>query len=646
MLQCSIFCHNMELTSAAKRAGPLTKAILVLPRFLFSAPKYKEGTMVDQSDIEPPAPDMTEYVANMARIASLSQQLVSDFLNRHAAANSHDPAASDPLNIGTAFFEMTRRMMEDPAKLMEAQVALWQDYMTLWQNTTRRMLGETTDPVIAPEPDDWRFRDDAWTENNLFDFVKQSYLLTARWLQDSVRDVEGLDEQSAKKVDFYTRQFIDAMAPTNFAMTNPEVLRETFESKGENLLKGLQNLLADLEAGEGQLKIKMVESDAFVIGESIAMTPGKVVFQNGLVQLIQYSPTTEKVYKTPLLIIPPWINKYYVLDLREKNSFIKWAVAQGFTIFVVSWVNPDADLAEKSFEDYMVEGPLACLGAVEKATGEKNINVIGYCLGGTLLASTLAYMAARKKNPQKVKAATYFASMVDFTEAGELSVFIDEEQLAMLEERMNERGYLDGSEMATTFNMLRANDLIWSFVINNYLKGKDPFPFDLLFWNSDSTRMPAAMHGFYLRNMYLENKLAEPGGITLKKTGIDLRKIKTPTFILSTREDHIAPWKSTYAATQLYQGPITFCLAASGHIAGVINPPAGNKYGYWSNTKTPPDPDDWFESAAEHAGSWWPEWAKWIKKQSGAKVPARTPGDGKLKVIEDAPGSYVSVRVE
>ncbi len=602
--------------------------------------------MVDQSDIEPPTPDMTEYVANMARIASLSQQLVSDFLNRHAASNSHDPAASDPLNIGTAFFEMTRRMMEDPTKLMEAQVALWQDYMTLWQNTTRRMLGETTDPVIAPEPDDWRFRDGAWTENNLFDFVKQSYLLTARWLQDSVRDVEGLDEQSAKKVDFYTRQFIDAMAPTNFAMTNPEVLRETFESKGENLLKGLQNLLADLEAGEGQLKIKMVESDAFVIGESIAMTPGKVVFQNDLVQLIQYSPTTEKVYKTPLLIIPPWINKYYVLDLREKNSFVKWAVAQGFTIFVVSWVNPDAGLAEKSFEDYMVEGPLACLGAVEKATGEKNINVIGYCLGGTLLASTLAYMAARKKNPQKVKTATYFASMVDFTEAGELSVFIDEEQLAMLEERMNERGYLEGSEMATTFNMLRANDLIWSFVINNYLKGKDPFPFDLLFWNSDSTRMPAAMHGFYLRNMYLENKLAEPGGITLKKTGIDLRKIKTPTFILSTREDHIAPWKSTYAATQLYQGPITFCLAESGHIAGVINPPAGNKYGYWTNTDTPPNPDDWFESAAEHAGSWWPEWAKWIKKQSGAKVPARTPGDGKLKVIEDAPGSYVSVRIE
>ena len=603
--------------------------------------------MSDQSDIERNIPDPIEYSRNMVRIAEQSRQLVSEFLSRHplGALNENDGPV-DPLNVGTAFFEMTRRMMEDPTRLVEAQIGLWQDYISLWQQTTQQMLGVAPkEPVIEPEKDDWRFRDQAWTENSLFDYIKQSYLLTARWIQNTVSEVEGLDDQTAKKVDFYTRQFVDALAPTNFLMTNPEVLRETVESKGENLIKGLQHLLEDLEAGEGKLKIKMVESDAFEVGENIAVTPGKVVFQNDLLQLLQFEPTTPKVFKTPLLIIPPWINKYYILDLREKNSFIKWAVDQGITVFCVSWVNPDEKLAGKTFEDYMLEGPLEALAAIEKATGESDINVIGYCLGGTLLASTLAHMAARKKNPQKVKAATFFTSMVDFTEAGELSVFIDEEQLAMLEERMSKRGYLEGSEMATTFNMLRANDLIWSFVINNYLKGKDPFPFDLLYWNSDSTRMPAAMHGYYLRKMYHENKLVEPGGLTLGGTKIDLRKIKTPTFILSTREDHIAPWKSTYAATQLYKGPIKFCLAASGHIAGVVNPPAGNKYGYWINSDLPESPDDWLQGATEHFGSWWPTWADWYKKHGGGKVAARKPGDGDLVVIEDAPGSYVKARI-
>ena len=602
--------------------------------------------MADQSDIDQKGPDPIEYSRNMMRIAEKSQQLVAEFLSRHATPpSSGNVGPVDPLNIGAAFFEMTRRMMEDPNKLVQAQMALWQDYMELWQTTARSLMGEKTDPVISPKKDDWRFRDEAWSENSLFDFIKQSYLLTAKWIQTTVGEVEGLDEQTSKKVDFYTRQFVDAMAPTNFVMTNPEVLRETIENKGENLLKGLQNLLDDLEAGEGQLKIKMVDSDAFTVGENIAVTPGKVVYQNDLLQLIQFEPTTKTVCKTPLLIIPPWINKYYILDLREKNSFIKWAVSQGITVFCISWVNPDEKLAAKSFEDYMLEGPLDCLKAVEKATGESDINVIGYCLGGTLLAATLAHMTARKKNPQKVKSATFFASMVDFAEAGELSVFIDEEQLAMLEERMDERGYLEGSEMATTFNMLRANDLIWSFVINNYLKGKDPFPFDLLYWNSDSTRMPAAMHSYYLRNMYLENKLIEPGGLTLNGTKIDLRKIKIPTFILSTREDHIAPWKSTYAATQIYQGKIKFCLAASGHIAGVINPPASEKYSYWTNDALPAEPGAWLAGATEHPGSWWPEWKSWLKQFAGSKVPARTPGDGKLKVIEDAPGSYVQIRL-
>ena len=546
------------------------------------------------------------------------------------------------MNIGAAFMEMTSRMMADPAKLVQAQMTLWQDYMRLWQSTAQRMMGQEPDPVVEPERGDRRFKHPEWDENELFDFVKQSYLLTARWMQSTVKDVEGLDDKTSQKVDFYTRQFVDAMAPSNFLMTNPEVLRETLESGGENLVKGLENLLGDLERGKGRLKIKMTDTEAFEPGENIAVTPGKVVFQNDLMQLLQYEPTTEQVYKRPLLIIPPWINKFYILDLRPKNSFIRWAVEQGHTVFVVSWVNPDEKLAAKSFEDYMLEGTMAAMDAVEQATGEKDLNVIGYCLGGTLLACTLSYMAAKKDN--RVKSATFFTTMMDFDDSGELGVFIDEVQLAALEEKMNQKGYLEGADMATTFNMLRANDLIWSFVVNNYLLGKDPFPFDLLYWNSDSTRMPAAMHSFYLRNMYQENRLIEPGGVRLGGVDIDLSKIKVPSCMISTREDHIAPWKATYAATQLLGGSVKFVLAGSGHIAGVVNPPEANKYGYWTNSKNPKSPDSWINSAEEHGGSWWPEWAKWVGRQGGGKVTARKPGDGGLKVLEDAPGSYVKVK--
>ncbi len=360
-------------------------------------------------------------------------------------------------------------------------------------------------------------------------------------------------------------------------------------------------------------------------------------------QLIQFEPTTEKVDRRPLLIVPPWINKYYILDLQPKNSFIKWCTDQGLTVFVISWVNPDKELAAKSFEDYMLEGPLDALDAIEKATGEKEINMIGYCLGGTLTASTLAYMAEKKDD--RVKSVTFFTALVDFQEPGELGVFIDEEQLDSLEEKMEADGYLEGSSMATTFNMLRANDLIWSFVVNNYLLGKDPFPFDLLYWNSDSTRMPAEMHRFYLRNMYQDNKLIEPGGIELAGVPIDLTKVDLPVFMLSTKEDHIAPWKSTYAATHIYKGNVKFCLAGSGHIAGVVNPPSVEKYGYWTNTKNPATADEWFETAKEHPGSWWPEWRKWLKQNAGGQVEARTPGNGKLKVLESAPGSYASLRI-
>ncbi len=586
-----------------------------------------------------PLPDAAESARQMAEIAQKSQQLVAEFLKRQAPEDGI--GMTNPLAIGTAFLEMTARMMSDPSRLVQGQLSLWSDYLTLWQRTAQRFFGGPTEPLIEPAPGDRRFRDAAWTDNTLFDFIKQSYLLSARWMQGAVHDVEGVDQRTARKIDFYTRQFVDAIAPSNFLMTNPEALRATIESRGENLLNGLQNLLDDLERGKGRLAIKMTDMEAFRIGKNIAVTPGKVVYQNDLMQLIQYDPTTVNAKRRPLLIIPPWINKFYILDLRPNNSFIRWAVSQGHTVFVISWVNPDERLAAKEFTDYMLEGPLAALDAIEAATGERDANVIGYCLGGTLLASTLAFMAVKRDN--RIKSATYLVTMVDFAEAGELAVFIDEEQLSALEERMSAKGYLEGRDMATTFNMLRANDLIWSFVVNNYLLGKSPFPFDLLYWNADSTRMPAAMHGFYLRNMYQENLLVKPGGISLDGVPIDLRKITTPSFLLSTREDHIAPWRSTYAATQLYKGPVKFVLSASGHIAGVVNPPGG-KYGHWENDSNPPTAEEWLATATARPDSWWPSWEHWVSHYADGEVPARHPGDGKLKPIEDAPGSYVKVR--
>lgn len=583
-------------------------------------------------------PDPATLGRSMAGIAERSQRIVGDWLKRQA---EEGPAKPDPMNIGAAFMEMTTRLMTNPQKLIEAQVGFWQDYMSLWQSTARRMMGLDGKAVIEGDPRDRRFKDEAWKDNEVFDFIKQSYLLSARYITDVVKQADGLEPATAQKVDFYSRQFIDAMSPSNFLLTNPEVLRKTAETGGENLIKGLNNLLADLERGRGNLRIKMTDMEAFKIGENIAVTPGKVVYQNDLMQLIQYTPTTEKVLKRPLLIIPPWINKFYILDLRARNSFVRWATAQGHTVFIVSWVNPDEKLAEKNFEDYMKEGILDALTAIEAATGERAVNAIGYCLGGTLLSSTLAWMAAQ--GDDRIKSATFFVTLMDFRESGELNVFIDEEQIKALEDKMNKRGFLEGSEMATTFNMLRANDLIWSFVVNNYLLGNDPFPFDLLYWNADSTRMPAKMHSFYLRNMYQDNKLSQPGGISLAGTPIDLSKVKVPAYFISTREDHIAPWRATYRGTKLLGGENRFVLAASGHIAGVVNPPEGGKYSHWLNTELPEDPETWFQGATEIAGSWWPDWQRWIMALDKRMVKAREPGDGKLAVLEEAPGSYVKV---
>ncbi|MDP4796617.1 MAG: class I poly(R)-hydroxyalkanoic acid synthase [Rhodospirillales bacterium] len=600
--------------------------------------------MADQSKTKSSGIDESQISATMADIAERSQRLVQEFISSHAQPGSAPMGMEDPLNIGNAFMEMTQKMMTQPQKMVEANMHLWQDYMRLWQNTASKMMGQETAPTVEPARDDRRFKGEAW-EGDVFNFIKQSYLLTSNWMESTVSDVEGLDKKTKAKVEFFTKQYVDALSPSNFVMTNPEVLQATMETHGENLVNGLRNLLEDMERGGGKLDIKMTDKDAFEVGKNVATSPGKVVFRNDLMELIQYTPSTEKVIKTPLLICPPWINKFYILDLREKNSFIKWAVEQGNTVFIISWVNPDRDLAMKTFADYMLEGPLAAIDAIKKATGEDEVNAIGYCIGGTLLATTLAYMAEKKL--KGVKTATFFTTMVDFEDAGDLGVFIDETSLQNLEEKMNSRGYLEGNEMASTFNMMKANDLVWSFVVNNYLLGKDPFPFDLLFWNSDSTRMPAAMHSFYLRNMYLDNKLVQPGGIEINGVKLDLRKINVPSYIISTREDHIAPWLSTYKATQLYKGPIRFVLSASGHIAGVVNPPAAGKYCYWLNDKTPADPEKWLEGAKQHDGSWWPDWDQWVKKESGKEmVAARTPGDGKLKPLCDAPGTYVSMKAE
>lgn len=584
-------------------------------------------------------PDPAEVSAAMSRIAERSQRLIVEFMERQEQSDT--PFYLDPMNLGSAFLDLTNRLMADPAYLLKAQLGLWQSYANLWQHATRKFLGEESAPIAAPARDDRRFKDPAWEESPVFDYIKQSYLLTARWLQDTVRKVDGLDPREHQKLEFYTRQFVDAMAPSNFIATNPEVLRKTIESGGENLLRGLENMLQDIERGDGNLRISMTDENAFKVGENIAVTPGKVIYENDLAQLIQYLPRTEKTFKVPLLIIPPWINKYYILDLKPENSFIQWAVDQGHTVFVVSWVNPDENLAEKSFEDYMREGIFDMLRMIEKATGEKKVNAIGYCLGGTLLASTLAVMAQRKDD--RILSATFFTTLLDFAEAGEITVFIDEEQLAALENKLNRKGYLEADAMHKTFNLLRANDLIWSFVVNNYLLGKDPFPFDLLYWNADSTRMPSAMHMFYLRNMYQNNQLIVPDALTLDGVQIDLRQIKTPAFFLSAREDHIAPWKSTFRVQDFYQGDLTFVLAASGHIAGVVNPPIKNKYCYWTNEERTTDAEKWLQGASQHEGSWWPAWQEWITPRAGTMIPARSPG-ATTPIIEDAPGSYVKVK--
>src|SRR2546421_8183962 len=559
------------------------------------------------------------------QVAERSSKILGDFAQKQTESMS--AAVRDEMGIAKAFLELYSRMAADPALMASMSMDLWMDQMRLWQSSWMKLFGMPSQAIAEPAKGDWRFKDEDWSKNFLFDYIKQSYLIASRHIQQAVANVEGLAPESQRKVVFFTRQYVDALAPSNFLMTNPQVLRETLTSGGQNLVRGLNNLLADLEKGGGQLRISMTDESAFQLGRNVATTPGKVVFQNELMQLIQYLPTTEQVYRRPLVIIPPWINKYYILDLREKNSFIRWALEQGHTVFVISWVNPDARLAQKGFEDYMLEGPLAALDAVERITGERDANVIGYCLGGTLLGATLAYMTA--KGDERVKSATFFVSLLDFSQPGELGVFIDEQQVENLERKMNERGYLEGSEMAGTFNLLRANDLVWSFVVSNYLMGKDPFPFDLLYWNADSTRMPARMHSFYLRNMYIKNAMAVHGGITLAGVPIDLSAVKGARHVISPAGGHIAPRETTSKGPAHSRPPAGLVLGGSGHIAGIVNPPAAKKYHFWTSDKLAETADAWFEGAAHKPGSWGDDWRTWVDRMNGAeKGSARAPGGG------------------
>ena len=585
--------------------------------------------------------DTEKFAANMLRVGVQTQHLIAGFIKRRAT--SEKPGPLDPLNISGAFMALAKAMTGDRQTVVATQLQLWKDWMGLWETTALRILGGESAPVIAPAPGDRRFRDAEWQQNEIFDFIKQSYLLAANAAQGMVAGLDNIPQGERKRIEFYTRQFADAFAPTNFALTNPEVMRATLQSNGENLVKGLDNLLADIERGKGELSIRR-SADGFVLGENIATAPGKVVFRNGLIELLQFDPVTSQVYERPLLIFPPWINKYYIIDLRAENSFIRWLTAQGYTVFVVSWANPDSKAAQKGFEDYMRDGIFAALDAVKDATGVEDPNCVGYCIGGTLLAATLAYMAAKKDT--RVHSATFWAAQTDFSEAGDLSVFVDEAQLEAMQQQMQESGgVLKGSKMATAFNMLRANDLIWSFVINNYMLGKQPMPFDLLYWNSDTTRMPEKLHLSYLRQCYKDNALAL-GKMMLDGVQLDLSKVTVPVYLQSAKEDHIAPANSVFKGTHLFGGPVRFIIAGSGHIAGVINPPAGGKYQYWTNDAGAKTIEDWRKASKEHPGSWWPDWDTWLAKLSGKKITARKPGDGKLKVLGDAPGEYVRVKAQ
>ncbi|MGA7995233.1 MAG: class I poly(R)-hydroxyalkanoic acid synthase [Bradyrhizobium sp.] len=586
--------------------------------------------------------DPEAFAMNLARAMETSGQALAAYLKPRESGEVQDKPPTELTEVIKTFTSVAEYWLSDHDRSADLQKKLAKGYLDLWGSSVRRLAGEQAPPAIEPSPRDKRFSDPEWKSNQFFDFLLQAYLLTTQWAQDLVRNADGLDPHTRKKAEFYVQQITNALAPSNFVLTNPEVLRETLASNGDNLVRGMKMLAEDIEAGRGTLRIRQSDPSNLVVGVNMATTPGKVIFQNDLMQLIQYTPTTENVLRTPLLIVPPWINKFYILDLKPEKSFIKWCVDQGITVFVISWVNPDKNLGAKTWEDYMKEGPLAAMDIIERATGEMKVHTMGYCVGGTLLATTLAWLAEKRR--VRVTSATFLAAQVDFTHAGDLLVFVDEDQISALERDMQESGILEGSRMAMAFNMLRSNDLIWSYVVSNYLKGQPPSSFDLLHWNSDATRMPAANHSYYLRNCYLENRLST-GSMVLDNTLLDLSKVKVPVYNLATREDHIAPADSVLYGSQFFGGPVKYVLSGSGHIAGVVNPPSSGKYQFWTNDNIRDVTlSDWLKAAQEHKGSWWPDWREWLESIDAEQVPARTVGTEALPPIEDAPGSYVRVR--
>ncbi len=592
---------------------------------------------------------LSEYLVD---VSGRSQDVVREFFARQSAPpNFAGPGnPTDPMNVGEAFQEMMKGLASDPGAVFQRQFNLWGDFAKMMATMSRRMAGEDVKPAVEPQAGDKRFAHAAWRENYLLDFVKQSYLTYANWLTATVAALEGMSEHDKKRAQFYTQQFLDAVSPTNFAALNPEVIETAIATKGDSLLKGMKNYLEDVERGGGSLSIRQADLDHFKLGENVATTPGKVVFENDIMQLIQYAPMTEEVGKRPLLIFPPWINKFYILDLQPANSFVRWMIEQGRTVFLVSWVNPTPDLAAKTFEDYIKEGLFEALGAVKAATGESDVDAIGYCIGGTMLATALALMARR--GDERIRTATFFTAQADFKESGDLLLFVDDAQLGALEQQMDAAGgVLEGRAMATTFNMLRSNDLIWSFVIDNYMKGKDPAKFDLLFWNSDATRMPKNVHLFYLREFYQHNRLAK-GEMVVDGERLDPGEVKIPIFMQAGETDHIAPHNSVYRTAKLFASKgndkVIYMLAGSGHIAGVINHPAKQKYHHSIHEALPTTIEEWRAGALTRSGSWWPYWIEWLSRHSppgGARAAGgRIPGQGGLPAIEDAPGSYVKVK--
>lgn len=599
---------------------------------------------------EPPAieqylvKDPESFTLNLARAVEEAGKAAAAWTAPREKGEVRDVLAEPATDMVKTFSKLTEYWLSDPARAVEAQTRLFSGYMNVWSNAIQRAAAgdKEQEDAVKPDKGDKRFQDPEWGRNAFFDFLKQAYLVTSRWAGDLVEHADGLDEHTRHKAQFYVKQITQALSPTNFLLTNPELFRETMASNGENLVRGMKMLAEDIAAGKGDLKLRQADASRFEIGRNIAVTPGKVIARSDLAEIIQYEPSTKDVLKRPLLICPPWINKFYILDLNPEKSFIRWAVEQGHTVFVISWVNPDERHGRKDWVSYIDEGIRLGLDAVEKVTGEREVNAIGYCVGGTLLAAALALFA--QEGDTRIASATLFTTQVDFTYAGDLKVFVDEDQIAAVERSMSGKGYLDGTKMATAFNMLRAGDLIWPYVVNNYMRGKAPMPFDLLYWNSDSTRMTAANHSYYLRNCYLENNLTE-GRMELAGRKLKLSDVKIPIYNLATKEDHIAPARSVFVGSGHFGGDVEYVMAGSGHIAGVVNPPSLGKYQHWTGGKPVGAFEDWVTKATENPGSWWPHWQAWIERQDTAKVPARKVGGGKLKPLADAPGDYVRVRV-